>query len=327
MKRASQLLLIGAALLVVLGSSSAGQRPKNASHTKAAVAPTTPDKCPAKGTPFETPITQMPFPSPAPRQIDAMCPRGGTDDKNDNHRAQNAAKNYFTAKGTPVLLTFADFTDLQRATDGMISSGRIKLDSKGYPNDRENSLRNQLTVQGQQIGEGTLVTLEAYVYSAHYSNTKFNIYQGNKPGTGEANNCGCNRVDWNDIHIALSEAADHTANECGTVTAEISPHYRPVVWSRFHDGQIPEIEASLPGLLSHKVIENQSAGDLPLRVRITGPLFYDASHQPCLFNASGAITKHNSPARRTIWEIHPAYRIQVYDAAKQQWVELNEWAQ
>ena len=76
------------------------------------------------------------------------------------------------------------------------------------------------------------------------------------------------------------------------------------------NGQIQEIETSLPGLLRHKVIENQSAGDWPLKVQITGPLFYDASHQPCLFNASGAVVKHNSPARRTIWEIHPAYRIQ-----------------
>src|SRR5205823_2156992 len=146
-------------LLIVLGSLSARQHSKNASRTTPPAASATPDKCPAHGTPFETPIAQMPFPNPTPREIDDMCPRGGTDDKNGNHRAQNAAKNNFTVEGTPVVLTFADFTNLQRATDGMISSKKIKLDAKGYPNDRENSLLNQLTVQGKQIGEGTLITL------------------------------------------------------------------------------------------------------------------------------------------------------------------------
>ena len=86
----------------------------------------------------------------------------------------------------------------------------------------------------------------------------------------------------------------------------------------------PEIEAMLPGLLRHRVVDHHGATDQPLKVRITGPLFHDASHQPCQFNNAGAVTKHNSPARRTTWEIHPVYRIQFFDSAKNKGWTLAE---
>lgn len=222
----------------------------------------------------------------------------------------------------PVVLGFDDFSGLQKATDQKIGSGQIQIVS-GYPANRATSLKKQTTVQGKLIGEGTLVTLEAYVFSAHYSNTKFNRYPHNQLSSGEANNCKCNRVDWNDIHIALVQSAN-VDNQCASVNAEISPHCRSVLWSKFHDGRISEIENVLPSLLRHKVIEGKSGSDQPLKVRITGPLFYDASHKPCKFNNAGAVIERNSPARRTIWEIHPVYSIQRYDEAKNKWSELEQ---
>lgn len=247
----------------------------------------------------------------------------GKNDPNKNHRAQNSAKNNFTVTGNAVPLTFSDFKSLQKATAEKIKKGIIKLDVNGYPNKRELTLKDQVSVNGEQIGEGTLVTLEAFVYAAHYSNTKFNRYENNKRGSGESNNCGCNRVDWNDIHIALVESDDPQTNECSSVTAELSPHYRPDLWSRFHDGRIGEIQNMLPGLLRNKVVGDLANGS-PLRVRLTGPLFYDASHKPCILNSAGKVIRRESPARQTIWEIHPVYSIEVFDTSKSKWVDLDQ---
>jgi hypothetical protein len=52
-------------------------------------------------------------------------------------------------------------------------------------------------------------------------------------------------------------------------------------------------------------------------VRLTGPLFYDASHDPC------TPTKKSSPARRSIWEIHPLYGIEVKVGG--QWQKFEDW--
>jgi len=280
-----------------------------------------PKDCPKQGSAFEIPIQTMPFPDPTPRAIDSLCPRAGNSKPKSDHGIQNAVKNDFTVKGTPVELTFSDFGELQKATDKKIGDGIIKILAEGFPANRATSLQNQISLHGKSIGEGTPATLEAYIYSAHYSNTKFNRYKHNKRGSGEANNCKCNRVDWNDIHIALVEKVND--GECNSVTAEISPHYRSVIWSRFHDGRISEIQQDLPGLLRHKVILGKVSGDKPIKVRITGPLFYDASHAPCKFNSAGAVVQFNSPARRTIWEIHPIYRIQMRDEANNTWVDLK----
>lgn len=269
---------------------------------------------------FETPKSGVPFSTIAESHpIDGKCQRGGSDDGNELHRAQNAAKNDFTEKNTPVTLTFSDFSRLQRDTDSAIDKGEIELEGK-YPADRS-QLQKRFSVQGKSVGEGTVVRLEAYVFGAHYSNTKLNTYGGGDRGHGEANNCDNDELDWNDIHIALIGSTTSGLDECNTVTAEISPHYRPETWARFHDGLISEIEAEIPGLLRHKVVQRAKAGDEPLHVRVTGPLFYDASHSPCR-TVNGKL-RRNSPARRSIWEIHPVYRVEVFNG---KWVELDKWA-
>ncbi len=273
---------------------------------------------------FETPISQVPFASIAVHhEIDDRCPSTGRRDNNIYHYAQNAAKNNFTAKGKPVKLSFDDFTNMQKATQKKIEMEQIKFVGK-YPADRT-QLTNLIKVKGKSLGEGTLVSLEAYVFRSFYANTKFSHDDQGRPATGEAVDCDSPELDWNDIHIALSANPSADTDQCTTVTAEISPHYRPVVWSKFHDGLNADIENILPGLLQHRVVAQQKAVDQPLRVRITGPLFYDASHKPCEFNGNN-VTARNSPERRTIWEIHPIYRIQVYDTARRRWVELDQWS-
>ena len=274
---------------------------------------------------FETELVDLPFARIAEQhEIDRRCPATGKADGNIYHYAQNAAKNNFTAKGTPVPLNFTDFTRLQQANGKQIETGKIVLQGK-YPGDRT-LLHNLIKVRGKSIGEGSLVSLEAYVFNANYANTKYSKLSDGRSARGEAVDCDNPELDWNDIHIALSSGTNPKTDECTTVTAEISPHYRPAVWSRFHDGQKPEIEALLPGLLKQRIVENRTSSSRPLRLRLTGQLFYDASHQPCVFGGGEVIERH-SPERRSIWEIHPIYRIEVYDAAKRRWLELDRWAE
>lgn len=274
---------------------------------------------------FETKITEVPFARIAEiHEIDRRCPANGKNDGNVFHYAQNTAKNNFTARGTPVALRVADFTRLQQASQESIAAGRILLRGK-YPENRMR-LKDLIKVRGKAVGEGTIVTLDAYIFSADYANTKYSIDSQGRPGRGEAVDCDNPELDWNDIHIALSASPSVATDECTTVTAEISPHYRPVVWSKFHDGLKEGIEAVVPALLKGKVIDGLGRGKRPLRVRLTGPLFYDASHRPCVFS-DGKIIERHSPERRSIWEIHPIYRIQIYDARGRRWSDLDRWAE
>jgi hypothetical protein len=121
--------------------------------------------------------------------------------------------------------------------------------------------------------------------------------------SGESVNCGSDQFADNDIHIALVETADEES-ENDSLTAEISPHFRPAAWDRFD--------------VNPKT--SQIANGLPLKgrqVRLTGQLFFDGSHHPCKVGQCG-------PARFTVWEIHPIYAIEVKDGSK--WVSLEEFA-
>lgn len=208
---------------------------------------------------FETKLADLPFARVAEtHEIDLRCPATGKVDGNIFHYAQNAAKNNFTAAGRPIVLTVSDFTRLQQASQEQIEAGRIALQGK-YPEDRTR-LQNLIKVRGQSIGEGTVVSLQAYVFSAGYANAKFNKYSDGRPAQGEAVNCDNPELDWNDIHIALTARADANTDECRTVTAEISPHYRPAVWGSFHDGQNEGVEALVPGLLKGRVLKQPEKG-------------------------------------------------------------------
>ena len=114
--------------------------------------------------------------------------------------------------------------------------------------------------------------------------------------TGQANN---------DIHIYLSTTPEED-DACESLNAEISPHFRPAKW------------LDIVGL--------QISPKRPLRV--TGQLFFDASHQPCRPN------KRHSPNRFTSWEVHPVYNLEVCKFKSTsscplngttQWIPFDEW--
>jgi hypothetical protein len=63
-------------------------------------------------------------------------------------------------------------------------------------------------------------------------------------------------------------------------------------------------------------------------VRITGPLFFDSSHQPCRDG------KRPNPKRISVWEIHPIYQFEVCKnkaltacdvGNDSQWIPLDQW--
>ena len=137
---------------------------------------------------FETRIAELSFARIAEtHEIDRRCPATGKADGNIYHYAQNAAKNNFTAKGSPIPLRFTDFTRLQQASQQQIDAGRILLQGK-YPEDRTR-LRNLIKVRGKAVGEGSVVSLEAYVFKANYANTKYSKLSDGRAARGEAVNC------------------------------------------------------------------------------------------------------------------------------------------
>ena len=230
--------------------------------------------------------------------IDQQCAKDGSAVPGSSTAKQNEVKNNFCATGTPVELSFTNFDQLQQSA----VNKNIPFGNQNLPVDRS-VLANMLTVNGQPIGEGTVVMLVGFVFDARHSNTKF------FNETGESVNCMSGELDMNDIHIQLAESGSllNQADECQTVTAEISPHYRPASWDRF------DVNPNTA----------EAARGLPLKgakVRISGQLFFDASHVPCVGGQG------STPRRRSNWEIHPVYAIDVFDQSKQQFIALDEWA-
>lgn len=249
---------------------------------------------------------------PVERTIDKNCSDRGLVKKTLKsfaaQEAQNQAKNNFGVKGTPVPIQIADFDRLEKVSlqarncwfKKLTGCRKLEL-TGGLPINRQQLVDITTTENGDEVGEGTLVVLEAKVLDSHYSNTKYNIYgkdrNGNpEVGSGESVNCknlegvDSSGIDRNDIHIVLAMPGEKRS--CYSVTAEISPHFRPDSWRRFHDME-GNINAEANGVDFKKI----------QLVRIAGPLFYDASHEPC------SPGKPSSPARRSIWEIHPAYQL------------------
>jgi hypothetical protein len=246
---------------------------------------------------------QLPFQSIAVEHkgVDDSCGIGGVaSDTDKGNQKQNRIKNNFCLKSTPVPIDPKDLISLQskvdQLTDFKYGSGR------SVPTDRE-PLKELLSKNGGTIGEGTLVTVAGYMIDPHYSDVK----------KGEGVNCKRHGNEPNDIHFSIGtkwvdvDELDKDAKQaqlCMLVTGEISPHFRPETWEVSHLGQLDRIP-----------------------VRLTGQVFFDASHVPCREG------KPVNPARKSVWEIHPVYQIDVCKSTKQcrvgvdsDWISLNEWA-
>jgi hypothetical protein len=198
--------------------------------------------------------------------IDDSCGADGTA-TTAPQAAQNEAKNNFCSATAPVNIDFEVLRQLQ-ADAAKPGSGITFGGDRQIPRDRS-VLRNLPTKVGA-LSEGDVVRIVAYVIYAHASNVS----------KGETVNCKQKGAENNDIHIVLGENSPND-DECTSVTAEMSPHFRPSAWT-------PD------GL-------NQHNAHL---YRFTGQLFFDASHRPC----SGG---KGSPKRSSIWEIHPVYAVDI----------------
>ena len=238
---------------------------------------------------FKPVCTRPSYPSPAPSTppaIDSQCGLTGSGEGAEG--VQDSVKNNFCATGRPKAVTIASLTGLQKKVEQnpAINFGNHNVGTrkKGPTTDRA-PLR--------KLGEGTLVTLRAYVLKARQEG-------------GESVNCGKNVPDqapFHDIHISLVESADVT-DECAGVVAEMSPHHRPDTWTQ------PNVE---------KVASQK------LPVRVTGQLFFDSSHFPC---AGGQGAGQGNPKRVSLWEIHPIYKFEVCTAncgGAGTWVTLDQW--
>lgn len=213
----------------------------------------------------------------------------------DAKLAENHVKNDFCVAGTPVDISYNNLLQLEEERENIHDA---ELPDAAA---RKAQLADVITVNGRTIGEGTLVRLVIDVIEAHYSDTKRHPSQ---KSFGESVNCYRPSDEENDIHIVLGERTN--ADECKSVTAEMSPHFRPAQWT--------------PANVN-------SVGEHP--VRVTGQLFYDSSHTIC------EPGKRTAPKRASLWEIHPVYQFEVCrltdihtckSAAETDWQPLDQFA-
>lgn len=236
--------------------------------------------------------------------IDDQCPLQGNCHSGAGSLLQNKIKNNYCATGTPVAIGVATIDKLQQAVDNLVKKHQLTYgvgNKPPQPKDRP-KLHNLQTVDAVgnpvTLSEGALVTYDGFVFEAKHDDT-FPL-----GFTGEGVNCNNPALDWNDIHIALVQTSDIVhANECDSVTVEIIPHSRPALWDRFDTNP-----------MTRKFVTNP----LPMvgrRIKVTGQLFFDGSHtpRPCA-----------GPRRRSSWEVHPVYGIEVFDSGG--FITLEQWA-
>jgi len=246
---------------------------------------------PFRKTAFKPACATPSFPSPAPSKklgIDSQCGLSGSGAAAEGQ--QDMVKNNFCAKGAPKTITIADLTDLQAQVE---KNKAINFGDENTATTKKGPTTNRAPLK--KLGEGKLVTLQAYVLVARQEG-------------GESVNCGKNVPNaalFHDIHISLVDSKDAAPDdECSGVVAEMSPHHRPDDWN-------------------HANVDKVSRAKLP--VRVTGQLYFDSSHFPC---SNGQHVRTN-PKRVSLWEIHPIYKFEVCTAdcdGTGTWLPLDEWA-
>jgi hypothetical protein len=101
----------------------------------------------------------------------------------------------------------------------------------------------------------------------------------------------------------------------------ISPHYRPASWN-----EIGHFERYHPATKKYTPDPGMAARPQAHAYRITGQLFFDASHTVCPCGTSC------TPARSSLWEIHPLYAIEVCKSgtacdenSDSDWMAFDTW--
>ena len=175
--------------------------------------------------------------------VDASCTLDGNAGTDTAKRLENNAKNNFCVKGEPTPITYDDLKGLQQAADNIDG---LKGD------ERQAEIVSSTYSRPPATGSWARV-LWCSLCRLSWMLTLSNVGKGK----GENVNCKLPTKDDNDIHIELTKSlADD--DPCNSVTAEMSPHFRPEIWSEL----VPLKKFATP-------------------VRITEPLFFDDSHQPC----------------------------------------------
>jgi hypothetical protein len=243
-----------------------------------------------------TPACQNPsFPTPPPQSlpvIDSDCAVSGQPGKAAAETAQNSAKNNFCASGTAQPISIDQMGALQaqvQANKTINFGGRVHpLSSKPGPTKNRAPLVT--------MGEATQRSLEGYVLIARQEGTELVNCDTTPPNTAASH----------DIHISIvADVSQVHGDECQSVVTEMIPHHRPDSWN---------VANVLKVAAGHN------------RVRVTGQLFFDSSHTPCV---NGNV-QAGDPKRSSLWEIHPIYKFEVCsdptgNCAQGGWQPLDQW--
>jgi hypothetical protein len=242
---------------------------------------------------------------PKARPIDNACPNEGKveDAKAElkrEHEAQNLAKNMLCAVGAHGQVQ-QDPIPVSLATFDLLQQKVVDAeitfgDREHLPKDRTKLKDIATNPGGVPVGEGSYVIFVGYMLENHAADA-------------ESVNCSLPGVKNQDIHIALVGQGEK--NPCKSVTAEDIPHYRPDQWYvTYYKDYYEELQKH------------------PWRVK--GQLFFDGSHRIC----TDPKRKKTDPLRRSSWEIHPVYAMDVCESTtvvackaddESKWVPMSDW--
>jgi hypothetical protein len=256
---------------------------------------------------FKLPCAQPQYPAPATSglMIDGQCVVQGASKEVDDNPAegdQNKAKNNFCGQEDGGTVSTTDMKNLQGKVqqDPSINFGN----SGSHPGPTTD--RTKLQNLGQ-LSEGKTVVFTGFVLKARQESAESVNCELGKPVKGvklsAKDKLAMNAL--HDIHISLVDSKT-TTNECESIVAEMSPHHRPAEW----------IQKNVDKVRGKK-----------LRVRVTGQLFFDSSHNlPCV---GGNPPAHSgNPVRVALWEIHPIYTFEVCPkgtCTTSGWKSLSDW--
>ena len=232
------------------------------------------------------------FPAATGDPIDTECVLTGSATAISAEGKQNKQKNNFCAlpPASPAI-TVAQMVDLQKQVQ---MNPAINFGGSAHPLSSAKGPTTDRTPLGD-LGEGKQRVLEGYIFIARQEGKESVNCETTPPNVPASH----------DIHISIvGDVSQVHGNECDSVVAEMSPHHRPTSWSA----------------------QNlQAVANKHLRVRVTGQLFFDSSHSPC-------VDEHPEPGdphRASLWEIHPIYKFEVCPsgdcAGGTGWQALDAW--
>ena len=241
--------------------------------------------------------------------IDGSCNKSGLG--RANSRAQNEVKNTLCAGPAATVVDRAVLVALQQSLPPSSHSGSLPWGDPQFVPTRKQRQALKHPSPEFAVGEGSLVQFVGYVLEGRYSNTL----------DGEDVNCRRLGDANNDIHLYLGEGFTDPLTQ--SITAEISPHYRPNAWEVLGTFNSPSGAPAVQAMLQQRNLDRP--------IRFTGQLMFDASHCP----ATGfCIAQDRGPVRISSWEVHPLYKIDVCTARDLSacravddavWVPFHQW--